>query len=188
MTDKKLSTDGIDDFESTADVVVIGFGIAGACAALEAKRSGGDVLILERASAGGGASAISSGLFYLGGGTAVQTACGYEDSAEEMYRYMLASIGSEKAEMIRRYSVDSVDHFNWLEEQGVPFERSSFTSKAVFLLSSEGLMSTGNEKLWPNNTIAQPAPRGHQVAGEGESPGAIAMEALIARCVEEGAN
>lgn len=186
MMESALSTGTVEEFDSTADIVVIGFGIAGACAALEAKRSGGDVLVLERASAGGGASAISSGLFYLGGGTAVQSACGYDDSADKMYRYMLASMGSEKADIIRRYADDSVDHFNWLEAQGVPFERSSFAGKAVFLLGTEGLMSTGNEKLWPYKDIAQPVPRGHQVAGEGESPGAVAMEALINRCIEEG--
>lgn len=52
------------------DVVVAGQGVAGTCAALEARRAGADVLILERASGGGGASAMSSGIFYLGGGTA----------------------------------------------------------------------------------------------------------------------
>ena len=187
MSDLTIENKGdIAAFQNAADVIVVGYGIAGACAALEARRLGGDVLVVERASAGGGASAISSGLFYLGSGTAVQQACGYQDDPENMYRYMIASMGSESAAMIRRYCDDNVEHFNWLEAQGVPFERSCFKGKAVFLLSTEGLLSTGNEKLWPYSEIARPVPRGHQVAGEGESTGNAAMIPLLARCKEEG--
>ena len=61
----------IEHWSDHADVIVVGLGIAGACAALEARRAGADVLVIERASGGGGASALSSGIFYLGGGTAV---------------------------------------------------------------------------------------------------------------------
>jgi len=180
------NVNGIEEFNDEADVVIVGYGIAGACAALEARRAGGDVLVVERAGAGGGASALSSGIFYLGSGTAVQQACGYEDDPQNMYRYMIASMGSENAGMIRRYCDDNVEHFNWLESQGVPFERSYYKGKAVFLLTTEGLLSTGNEKLWPYNEIARPVPRGHQVAGEGESTGIAAMTPLLARCEEEG--
>ena len=60
--------------EESYDVVVVGFGIAGGCAALEAARAGARVLVLERAAVHGGTSAMSGGHFYLGGGTAVQRA------------------------------------------------------------------------------------------------------------------
>src|SRR5690606_22985419 len=108
MTDNLIQFRDVPAFDDEADVIVLGYGIAGACAALEARRLGGDVLVVERASAGGGASALSSGLFYLGGGTAVQAACGYEDSADNMYRYMIASMGSENAHLVRRYCDDNV--------------------------------------------------------------------------------
>ena len=49
------------------------------------------MLALDRASGGGGASALSSGIFYLGGGTAVQQACAYQDSGEEMVKFLMAS-------------------------------------------------------------------------------------------------
>ncbi|MFV8816126.1 FAD-dependent oxidoreductase [Haliea sp. E17] len=186
MQDKVISIEAVPEFHDQCDLLVIGYGIAGACAALEAARAGGDVLVLERSSAGGGASALSSGIFYLGGGTAVQEACGFEDSADNMYRFMTASMGSEDAELVQRYCADNVAHFDWLETQGIPFERSYHKDKAVFLLTTEGLLSTGNEKVWPYREIARPVPRGHQVAQEGESPGSAAMEALIARCAEAG--
>lgn len=187
MSDLSLAKyQDIDNFDDEADVLIVGYGIAGACAALEARRLGGDVLVVERASAGGGASSLSSGLFYLGGGTGVQTACGYEDSAQNMYRFMCASMGTENADLIRCYCDDNVEHFNWLEAQGVPFERSCYKGKAVFLLTTEGLMTTGNEKVWPYNQLATPVPRGHQVTGAGESVGLAAMGPLLSRCEEEG--
>jgi glycine/D-amino acid oxidase-like deaminating enzyme len=73
-------------WDRETDVVVVGFGAAGACAAIEARSSGAKVLVLERASGGGGTSALSTGQIYLGGGTPIQKACGFEDSPEEMSR------------------------------------------------------------------------------------------------------
>ena len=40
-------------WDQEADVVVVGLGCAGACAALAARDAGADVLVLERAAAGG---------------------------------------------------------------------------------------------------------------------------------------
>ncbi|MDF2825283.1 MAG: succinate dehydrogenase/fumarate reductase flavoprotein subunit, partial [Mycobacterium sp.] len=57
-----------------ADVVVLGFGIAGGCAAVSAAERGARVLVLEKAAAAGGTTSMAGGHFYLGGGTAVQQA------------------------------------------------------------------------------------------------------------------
>jgi len=176
----------IERWRDTADVIVVGMGIAGACAALEARRAGADVLVIERASGGGGASALSSGIFYLGGGTAVQQAAGYADTPQAMYDFLMASGISPDPEIVRTFCDGCVAHFDWLEAQGVPFERSYFPGKAVFLTTTTCLMSTGNEKVWPYREVAEPAPRGHKVAREGENAGSLAMEALLARCAESG--
>ena len=40
-----------------ADVVIVGLGCAGVCAAIEAREAGADVFVLERASGGGGVKA-----------------------------------------------------------------------------------------------------------------------------------
>src|SRR5690348_3541664 len=96
-----------------AEVVVIGFGIAGGCAALEAARAGARVILLEKAATYGGTSAMSGGHFYLGGGTAVQQATGHEDSAEEMYKYLLAVSQDPEPEKLRAFCDDSVEHFDW---------------------------------------------------------------------------
>ncbi|MFD2499820.1 FAD-dependent oxidoreductase [Rhizorhabdus histidinilytica] len=181
-----LPLNQIGQFDDEADVVILGYGIAGACAALEARGAGGDVLVVERASGGGGASALSSGIFYIGAGTEVQKAAGYDDTPDNMYRSMIASMGPDQAELIRPYCDGNVEHFRWLEAQGIPFERSYYPEKTVFLMTTHGLMWSGNEKVWPFRDAATPAPRGHQVAMEGDTSGAAAMFALLARCDEAG--
>ncbi len=176
----------VAQWDEVVDVAIVGYGVAGACAALEAKRAGADVIAIECASGGGGASGVSSGIFYLGGGTAVQKACGYADTSEDMYKFLMASSGAPDAAIVRSYCDNSAGHFDWLEAQGVPFERSSFKGKAVYLETTECLFGTGNEKLWPYSEIAQPVPRGHKVAGVGENAGSVAMEALLQKCYDEG--
>ncbi len=153
------------------DVVVVGFGIAGGCAALEAARAGARVLLLERAAVHGGTSSMSGGHFYLGGGTAVQQATGHEDSAEEMYAYLVAASKEPEHDKIRAYCDDSVEHFDWVEALGFEFERSYYPEKAVIQPGTQGLMFTGNEKVWPYVEKAKPAPRGHKVPVPGDTGG-----------------
>jgi 3-oxo-5alpha-steroid 4-dehydrogenase len=170
-----------------ADVVVIGFGIAGGCAALEAARAGAKVILLERSATYGGTSAMSGGHFYLGGGTAVQQATGHPDSAEEMYKYLVAVSEDPEPEKIRVFCDDSVEHFDWVEELGFQFERSYFPGKAVIQPNTEGLMFTGNEKVYPYRDAAIPAPRGHKVPVPGDTGGTqMVMDLLAKRCEEAG--
>ncbi|MEU9016148.1 FAD-binding protein [Actinomadura sp. NPDC048394] len=169
------------------DVVVVGFGIAGGCAALEAARSGARVLLLERAAVHGGTSSMSGGHFYLGGGTAVQKATGHDDSVEAMVRYLMESTKDPDEEKIRAYCEGSVAHFDWLESLGFAFERSYFPGKAVIQPGTEGLMFTGNEKVWPFRDRISPAPRGHKVPVPGDTEGTkIVMDLLRDRVEEAG--
>ncbi len=169
-----------------ADVLVVGLGAAGASAAIEARLAGAEVLVLERASGGGGASAIAGGHLYLGGGTPVQTACGFEDSADEMYNYLMALTPDPDPAKIRAYCDDSVAHFAWLEALGVPFERSYFPEKAPIQDTTQCLIWTGNEKVWPYRERAKPAPRGHKVAMAGIEAGSLLMKVLIGAASEAG--
>ena len=81
-----------DPWDAEADVVVVGFGAAGACAAIEAAESGASVLVLDRF-AGGGASAVSGGVVYAGGGTAQQRTAGVLDTPEAMFDYLSQEVG-----------------------------------------------------------------------------------------------
>ena len=182
------AADDVADWSDEVDVVVVGFGIAGACAALEAARAGARVILLERAAEYGGTSAMAGGHFYLGGGTAVQRAVGVEDSAEEMRKYLMSvvrEIDPDTEAKIRAFSEDSVEHFDWIEALGMQFERSFYPHKAVIQPGTEGLMYTGNEKVWPFKDKAKPAPRGHKVPKPGDTGGAkIVLDALADRIAE----
>ncbi|WP_062540356.1 FAD-binding protein, partial [Mycobacterium celatum] len=145
------------------------------------------VLVLERAAAAGGTTAMAGGHFYLGGGTAVQQATGHADSPEEMYKYLVAVSREPDHEKIRAYCDGSVEHFNWLEDLGFQFERSYYPEKAVIQPNTEGLMYTGNEKVWPFKDQAVPAPRGHKVPVPGDTEGAkLVIDLLLKRAENLG--
>jgi succinate dehydrogenase/fumarate reductase flavoprotein subunit len=169
------------------DVIVVGFGIAGGCAAVSAAAAGARVLVLEKAAAAGGTTSMAGGHFYLGGGTAVQQATGHPDSAEEMYKYLVAVSQEPELDKIRVYCDQSVEHFNWLEDLGFQFERSYWKGKVVVPPGTEGLSYTGNEKVWPFCEQAVPAPRGHSVPVPGELGGAsMVIDLLLKRADELG--
>ena len=178
---------GVDHWSDDVDVVVIGFGIGGGCAAVSAAAAGARVLVLERAAVAGGTTALAGGHFYLGGGTAVQQATGHADSAEEMYKYLVAMSREPEHDKIREYCEGSVEHFDWLEDLGVAFERSYYPEKAVIQPQTQGLMYTGNEKVWPFKDMAVPAPRGHKVPVPGDTQGAaMVIDLLLKRAAELG--
>jgi 3-oxo-5alpha-steroid 4-dehydrogenase len=177
----------VESWSDEFDVVVIGFGIAGGCAAVSAAAAGARVLVLERAAAAGGTTSMAGGHFYLGGGTAVQQATGHRDSPDEMYKYLVAVSLDPEHDKIRAYCDGSVEHFNWLEDLGFQFERSYYPEKAVIQPNTEGLMYTGNEKVWPFKDMAVPAPRGHKVPVPGDTGGAsMVVDLLLKRADELG--
>ncbi|MEC3916314.1 FAD-binding protein [Nocardia sp. CDC160] len=176
-----IAAESMTAWSDEVDVVVVGFGIAGGCAAVEAAAHGARVLVLERAGVAGGTTALAGGHFYLGGGTAVQNATGHRDSAEEMYKYLLAVARDPEPEKIRAYCDGSVAHFDWLESLGFEFERSYYPEKAVIQPGTQGLMYTGNEKVWPYREQATPAPRGHKVPVPGDTQGAAMIIDLLVK-------
>ncbi len=194
MTDRDLSKVeyGVTDqsvlsgWDEEIDVVIVGMGSAGSCAAIEAAEAGASVLVLERASGPGGLTASAAGHLYLGGGTRVQKAVGVEDSVEDMYTYLLENTPAPDEAKIRAYCEDSVEHFDWLVAHGVPFEDSYHREKNVVQMTTECLIESGNEASWPFNQHAKPAPRGHKVAMEGEAGGAKLIEVLVASAEQSG--
>ncbi len=161
--------DEVEVWHETVDVLVVGYGAAGVCAAIEAAQTGAETLVLERASGGGGTTALAGGVIYLGGGTRVQKACGVDDSAEEMLRYLEFSTPDPDPEKFRRYAEGSVAHFDWLVRQGVPFKDAMHEHRVTQPDNDDCLFWSGNEKSWPYREIARPAPRGHKVRGEGDA-------------------
>lgn len=174
-------------WDDEADVVVVGLGCAGACAAVEAAEAGASVLVLEAAAMGGGTSAMSGGLIYLGGGTPVQQACGFEDSPENMARFLRAACGPGVDEAkVDAYCTDSVEHFGWLVDHGVPFEARYHPEHDREPPDDSGLVFSGGEDSWPFTEVATPAPRGHHPAHP-DAAGGFLMQRLLAAVDASGA-
>ncbi|GAC79444.1 putative oxidoreductase [Gordonia malaquae NBRC 108250] len=180
---RPIPVDQVEAFDHDVDVLVVGFGCAGASAALEADAAGAQVVILEQRSGGGGSSALSGGEMYLGGGTSVQRACGFDDSASAMEAFLLAALGPDcDPEKVRLYCENSVAHFDWLVDQGVPFKDSLWPTPTWVPPTDDGLMWMG-EKAFPFADLAAPAPRGHRVTADGFG-GKVLMDVLCRRVSE----
>ncbi len=171
----------IDSWDFETDVAIVGYGGAGSCAAIEASDAGARVMLFEASSDSGGSTALSSAEIYMGGngGTRVQRACGYEDSSEDMFNFLMACQGPQADEAkIRTYVDNSLDHFNWLVDKGVPFKDSEYKERAIMSLTDDCLLFTGNEKAWPFREIAKPCPRGHNLYIEGDNGGPLFMKIM----------
>ncbi len=184
---RPLEVAEVGSFDLTTDVLVVGFGAAGSCAAHAAREAGAEVLIVERASGPGGAAASSEGIVYLGGGTPVQRACGFEDSVDNMTRYLLAACGPEPDEAkVVAYAEASLGHFDWLTERGVEYDARLDVETQMAPAGTEGLVWSGGEDAWPFNEIAVPAPRGH-LARTKRSTGWLLMQCLAGAALGAGA-
>ncbi|MGW5141230.1 FAD-binding protein [Nocardia beijingensis] len=156
------------EWDLTTDVVVVGYGAAGAAAALEATAAGAQVLVLERFT-GGGTSALSGGIIYAGGGTSVQREAGVEDTPEAMYAYLEREVGDAVApETLRRFVDESPELIEWLKARGVPFEASLCPYKTSYPNDRYYLYYSGSEISGAFRDIPA-AQRGHRVKGRGTS-------------------
>ena len=182
LSPRARSLQTIPDWDYEADVVIVGYGGAGACAAIEASRAGASVLLLEAASGGGGSTALSGGHIYLGGGTRPQRAVGVDDSPEQMFRYLMAGGDGPDEAKARLYADESVSHFDWLVALGVPFTDAIWEDRHTIQPTDACLIWSGNEKAHPFREAALPAPRGHKVAREGDA--GIELWKHLARAVE----
>lgn len=175
------------EWDREVDVVVVGFGGAGSCAAIEARSEGAEVLVIERFQ-GGGATARSGGVVYLGGGSFPQQQAGYNDDPEQMFRYLRLEVGDVVDEAtLQRFCDDSVEQLAWLEALGVPFPVSAAPpTKTSYPTSDCTLYFSGNELAAPFSAAARPAPRGHRTAGKG-STGQVLFGHLRRATQESGA-
>lgn len=131
--------------ERDYDVIVVGSGDAGLCAAIAAHDAGARVLIVESQEEVGGSSRLSGGVFYAAG-TSVQRAAGYpNDTPDDMYDYYL-TLNQWRVEpsVVRRFCDHAAPTLEWLMSIGVQFQ-------------PEKLYCSGVERI----------PRGHDPEGMG---------------------
>lgn len=102
------------------DVVVLGSGAAGLCAALTAAEEGASVLIVEAEDKPGGRSQFSTGMI-MGAGTRFQRERGIEDSTEALFRhYMTLNQWKVDASVVRELIEEVGSTIEWLADLGVP--------------------------------------------------------------------
>ncbi|WP_166869068.1 FAD-binding protein [Salinibacterium sp. ZJ70] len=168
------------------DVIVVGDGVAGASAAIEAADGGARVLLLDRAY-GGGASALSGGVVYAGGGTRQQKEAGYSDTPENLYAYLRNEVGDAVDDAtLRRFCEQSPGTIPWLEEQGASFRSSVAPYKTSYPTDAHYLYFSGNEKAHPYVASATPAPRGHRTVAKGLASGKALWAALHESALRKG--
>jgi 3-oxo-5alpha-steroid 4-dehydrogenase len=172
-------------WDKQADVVVMGFGAAGAAGAIEARAAGASTIVLEQTAAGGGATKLSGGLMYMGGGTPLQKKLGVTDTRDDMYNYLMAALGAGASEEhIALFCDKSPELYDWVSGLGTTFPEKLDTGHLVTAPPDVGLIYSGNERGSDYTAVAKAAPRGHSPSGG--SGGAI-WAPLEAAVVKSGA-
>ena len=168
------------------DVIVGGYGAAGAAAAIEAADAGARVLVLDRGY-GGGASDLSGGVVYAGGGTTIQEAAGLKDTPENMFNYLSQEVrGVVSDATLRRFCETSPAMIGWLERQGAKYRGALCPYKTSYPTDAHYLYYSGNEKAYPYKLKAEPAARGHRMVAKGMSSGHAFFQALRASAESKG--
>ena len=182
-----ITRKSVKSWYASVDVVIVGSGVAGTAAAIEASAAGAETLVLESLPKLGGSSAMSGGVVYAGAGTALQKACGVDDSVEAMRDYIVAASGLYiQQDKIDLYCEQSPAHFDWLVQQGVHYE-PSFTNEKGLPGTADSLYYSGSEQVYEFAHTIKPAPRGHVPGFKGWTGGRSLMEAVIPAARRAGA-
>ncbi|RDI44721.1 FAD binding domain-containing protein [Nocardia mexicana] len=156
-------------WDDATDVLIVGYGAAGVCAALEARAAGADVLAVDRFN-GGGATELSGGIVYAGGGTTIQREAGIDDTADAMFTYLAREVGDAvRPETLRSFVDSSPDMIDWLMGHGVPFEASVCPYKTSYPDNRYYLYYSGSECSGEFRALTPPVQRGHRAKGRGAS-------------------
>lgn len=179
------SPDEARGWADAADVVIVGLGGAGVCAAIEALDAGASVIAIDRFR-GGGATRMSGGVVYAGGGTPQQREAGIDDDPTNMFEYLKHEVGDAVSEKTLRHFCDtSVDQIAWLERHGVRFSGALSPIKTSYPADGHYLYYSGNEAQADYMATARPAQRGHRTFGENLT-GQYLFDALLQSAVAKG--
>lgn len=149
-------------WDADCDVLVVGVGMAGVCAALRTSEDRSlSVIAIDRGE-GGGASKLSGGVVYMGGGTKAQKEAGIEDTPENMAEYLAFETGDiVRFDTVQRFARASTHFQDWLEKYGARFGGPATDEKTSYP-NDASLYFSGNELTVPGRERATPAPRGHR--------------------------
>ena len=124
-----LTTAGSQDAEAqtrwaqTADVVVVGAGVAGLPAAITARDNGASVIVVDGNHDIGGRGILSGGRIHLGGGHALQQKLNVKDSADQVFldwvRYDDADSRYSDRDLVRVFADENAPTYDFLIANGV---------------------------------------------------------------------
>ena len=111
-------------WHKAADVVIVGAGITGISAAIEAAENGASVLLIEKNFDIGGHALLSGAELGLAGGNSLQKKYGIEDSPDLYFNALMNNpdFRYNDTELVRTYCDWSAPTFEWLLAHGVVFE------------------------------------------------------------------
>ena len=176
---------GSESWDAECDVLVVGVGLAGVCAALRTSEDRNlDVIAIDRG-AGGGASKLSGGVVYMGGGTKAQREAGVDDTPQNMANYLAFETGNlVRSDTVQRFAKASVHFQDWLEKYGARFGGPATDDKTSYP-DTASLYYSGNELTVPGRERAQPAPRGHRAKpSKGGEPTDLSGQYLLPPLIE----
>jgi urocanate reductase len=112
-------------WDKAADVVVVGAGASGLCAAIIARDHGASVLVVEQHTDIGGHAMLSGGRVPLGGGHSLQKKYGITDSVEQVYLDHTAPDNLQfrysDRDLVRVWADENVPTMEFLLQNGVKF-------------------------------------------------------------------
>lgn len=108
------------DWSDAADIIIIGGGGAGFCAAIEAGRAGSSVIILEKGAFCGGDTALSEGMIQAAGTEEQKTLENWDNDTPQKFadQQVAYAQGFANEDMIREMCMDSPDHIRFMKELG----------------------------------------------------------------------
>jgi fumarate reductase flavoprotein subunit len=121
---RKVERRAAEKAEYSTDIVVVGAGIAGLSASIEAARLGAKVILLEKNEVLSSSTTRSLG-FVVGANTELQKASGIDDTTDALYKDIYACYKDEKeldTTLLKKLCVDSTDLNKFLLSCGVKFD------------------------------------------------------------------
>jgi succinate dehydrogenase/fumarate reductase flavoprotein subunit len=128
----EAAAQGATRWDLTADVVIVGAGVAGLPAAITARDLGASVIVVEENFDIGGRGMLSGGRVSLGGGHALQQKLGIKDSPDQVFidwvRHDHGESRYSDRDMVRVFADEAVSAHNFLIENGVEFIEKAIQS------------------------------------------------------------
>ena len=145
-----MAETGEETWDLETEVLVCGYGAAGASCAIEAADNGAHVLIIEKAALPGGSMARCGGAI-MGAGTKVQQELGVQDDADGLYNWVKTCVNQNYElcpdDIIRVYADHAGANVDWLQQMCTDYcGRDLFEiAMAVENEGAQGNEATGDE-------------------------------------------